>query len=350
MSESRQPDCVMLNAANAAYTILTDKTWSAPPPADLPDTMFYNAVPWTEGTTPVAIVGGDEKTDACLVGTVDLPDSGGTAAVVAFRGTLPFSDPKEYAAKFYDWVVNDLLTIAPIEEPQLGAGVKVHRGWWRSVGAIWEHVRKELTTLYKDGGDMPLYFTGHSKGGPMASLSAARLWMDHQQGTATNVPLPSVITFASPHPGNSEFKKFYNGVITTSRRWEYAYDIVPIVPLTQPDVVAFRAWAEKHATLSHIEKLLLDGFLALMFTWDYAAVGKIEFIDKHGNHAILDDPEPTRLVLDILPNVEANGLSALAAAHCHACHSKGVDCPGKACKCDGGYQSGTCGTTVCGTT
>ena len=347
MSNLHQPDCVMLNAADAAYTILTDTTWSAPPPADLPDTMFYNAVPWTKNKPPVAIVGGEENTDACLVGTVDLPDNGGPAAVVAFRGTLPFSDPGEYAAKFYDWVINDLLTIAPIDEPKLGAGVTVHRGWWNSVNAIWELVRNQLTTLYKDGGDMPLYFTGHSKGGPMASLGAARLWMDHQQGSATNVPLPSVITFASPHPGNTKFKDFYNGVITTSRRWEYAYDIVPIAPLTQADIVAFRLWLEKHSTLSHFEKMLLDAFLALMFTWDYAAVGKVEYIDAAGNHNPIDNPEAIRLVTDILPNVEANGLAALAAAHCHACHSKGVNCPSKDCKCDGGYQSGTCGTTVC---
>ena len=176
------------------------------------------------------------------------------------------------------------------------------------------------------GRGLPVYLTGHSKGGPMATLAATNL---HLNGG----PSPHVITFASPHPGNSAFAACYDAVIT-QRRWEFAKDLVPLVP---PISGVANDLADLAASIPYVGEDLAKVF-RLAAEWDYAPVGERMYINSAGHFTAFGLDEQERLLLDIAPEIATGGLAAVGHAHCCTCATK---------ECDGGYQSGVCGGTCC---
>jgi hypothetical protein len=170
----------------------------------------------------------------------------------------------------------------------------------------------------------------------MATLAAAKLWASHHDSLLTDIPLPTVVTFASPHPGNEVFAATFDAAIT-QRRWEYAKDLVPLLPPTDVVADAFIAYVDV-SDLGELEKLVLKGLLNTVKSWKFTSVGSLEYIDRSGNRAILGLGELERLAVDIIPEVKKSGVGALAAAHCHGCPGTG---------CDGGYMSGACAGTCC---
>ncbi|HLX81862.1 MAG TPA: hypothetical protein VKS43_14880, partial [Burkholderiales bacterium] len=110
-----------------------------------------------------------------------------------------------------------------------------------------------------------LYITGHSKGGAVANLAAARF-------SLTEGMSPHVCTFAAAHPGDESFAKAYDKAVIDSTRYEYADDIVPHLPPSP----AFGPLLERIAALRG-----LFGKLA------YAHVGQLRFIDWSGD--VIDD-------------------------------------------------------------
>lgn len=320
MTDAHQPDATLLNASAATYTIV-GPTWNPPS-----GNQYYDAVHWT--ATPVAVIGGTESTDAALVGAANLTVDGATqeALIVAFRGTLPPAGPAPLPAKLFDWIVNDILGSfeqVPIEG--FGDGAAVHSGFWLATTTIWPDVEKAMASA--DGGrNLPVYLTGHSKGGPMATLAAAYL---HQSGA----PSPHVITFASPHPGNAAFASGYDAVIS-QRRWEFAKDLVPLLP---PLPVVADDLAEVAAEIPVVGTDLAAVFKETA-TWDYKPVGTCMYINSGGHYTSLGIDEPWRLALDIVPEIASGGLAAVGHAHCCVCASK---------ECDGGYQNGVCGGSCC---
>lgn len=321
MTDAWQPDAALLNASAASYTILPGQTWSPPS-----GNQYYDAVHWTD--TPCAVVGGTKDVDAALVGAAQLVVDGASqeAVIVAFRGTLPPAGPAPTPSKVFDWLVNDILgTFAQVPVIGFGDGAAVHSGFWLATTTIWPEVEKAIAAA-DNGRGLPLYLTGHSKGGPMATLAAAYL---HQQGGAA----PHVVTFASPHPGNGAFAAAYDKVIA-QRRWEFAKDVVPLVPPTP-------AVAEDLADLvAEIPDVGAD--LAAIFrdaaTWDYQPVGTRLYINSAGHFTHFGLDEAARLALDIAPEIATGGLAAVGHAHCCTCETK---------ECDGGYQRGVCGGDCC---
>jgi hypothetical protein len=148
-------DCRMLSASVCAYYITLDGTFD--PAASAP---YYDAVGYT--AAPVPFVAGDDI-DACLVGT------NGDGVILAFRGTLP---PAPLTiASLLDWMGD--FTADPISVE--GIQGKVHQGFWDDLSLMWEPVLAEIKKqMTANGQKLPLYITGHSKGGALASLAAIR--------------------------------------------------------------------------------------------------------------------------------------------------------------------------------
>jgi len=130
------------------------------------------------------------------------------AAVVAFRGTE--TDQRK-----------DLLTDAKIGlvKGHLHTG-KVHRGFHRALDSIWAKVEPALNSASSQ--NKHCYFTGHSLGGALAVLAAARF--DKTSG---------VYTFGQPRVGDEVFCTAYdsaNGPGKRTYRFVNQNDIIPRVP------------------------------------------------------------------------------------------------------------------------
>jgi triacylglycerol lipase len=94
---------------------------------------------------------------------------------------------------------------------------KVHRGFKQEVDRLWEPLEKLLQDNTK-----PLWFTGHSLGGAMATISAGRCVLS---------PIPSspegLFTFGSPRVGN---RRYINFVKLNHLRWVNNNDVVTRLP------------------------------------------------------------------------------------------------------------------------
>jgi triacylglycerol lipase len=104
--------------------------------------------------------------------------------IVAFRGTQPD-----------DW--RDLFDIARVKRAPWAFGGKVHRGFLDAHTRIWDVVKKKLEDLKLTS--RPTWFTGHSLGGALATLS-----MDHW-GSARGL-----YTIGCPPVGNRRFARGFN--------------------------------------------------------------------------------------------------------------------------------------------
>jgi triacylglycerol lipase len=302
-------ECRMLCASGCAYGIDASGKYTAPSP-------FTEGVGWDGNHPPVVIFGGESHgqhgaiyINACLVGKNQ------DGIVIAFRGTLP-PEPVTVASMLDWW--QDIIDSRPAQEGSLPG--KVHHGFWDAVQTLWPQIATAVADFRGLYPSAKLYLTGHSKGGPMATISAARAYFDDQ---ALGQPA-AVYTFASPHPGDTDFVNGFPLSTIPVTRYENYLDIVPFLPPTE----AFIELAEKIPLVGDLFKIA-EG-------WDYAPLGALQYIKE--DHAIIGD-DPLLESIRLAELVEAllkweSGFKEIADAHSHLCGA--------------GYMSGTCPTGVCG--
>ena len=126
----------------------------------------------------------------------------GKSIIVSFRGTEP-TEMKD--------VMTDLNIIPRKGEKQ---GI-VHSGFANALDKIWDNVQFTIDRIYRRGDTV--YFTGHSLGGALATVAAAR-----------SKYIGQVYTFGQPRVGNKEYAK---NVKSKIYRHVAGADIVPSVPL-----------------------------------------------------------------------------------------------------------------------
>lgn len=294
--------CRMLCASGCAYGIDDEGNYAPPSP-------FADAVGWVTDHPPVPICGGDFNINACLVGANK--DDG---IIVAFRGTLP---PVPVTIQgLVDWWQD--IVDSNVEHKTNIPG-KVDHGFWDAIETTWPQIVEHVSRFHGLYPDKQLYLTGHSKGGPMASIAAARIHFDQQK----MIQPTAVYTYASPHPGDTEFVSNFPLAAIPVTRYENHLDIVPFLPPTE-DFIRLAA-----------DIPLVGDLFKKAEGWDYAPLGKLQYIKE--DHRIMGD-EPGLTVLRLGELVDAmregeSGFEKIADAHFHTCGY--------------GYMGGTCPTGVC---
>jgi triacylglycerol lipase len=136
----------------------------------------------------------------------------GSAVIIAFRGT---QEPK-------DW-----LTDAGFDFRNTPHG-KVHKGFDDALESVWNQIVQTLEKIHQYG--QPLWITGHSLGGALAVLAAARLVLDIDQNIYKSVH--GLYTFGQPRVGDRTFVKTLDEEIKPRYfRFVNDNDIVPRVPV-----------------------------------------------------------------------------------------------------------------------
>lgn len=149
------------------------------------------------------------------VRSFDIPDTGTQCfiaasadfAVVSFRGTEPSR-------------LQDLLTDANFVRvaggPYGSKRSRVHRGFWKALYSVVHDEQGFLDFLHDATSQgQPLFITGHSMGGALATLLAAYLSNGHW-------PQMTVYTFGSPRCGNSGFATLFDQLV--KHCWRYVHD------------------------------------------------------------------------------------------------------------------------------
>lgn len=143
----------------------------------------------------------DTDTQAMLVE----PQSAAAFAILVFRGTE--QHPRDY------------LTDLEIGKLSLSGDKKeIHEGFEEALNSVWGKISVELSRL-----TCPVFYTGHSLGGALATLAAAR------------IAPKALYTFGSPRVGNAAFAAPLDNL--PHYRVVDDQDIVPTVP---PEALGFR--------------------------------------------------------------------------------------------------------------
>ena len=175
--------------------------------------------------------------------------------ILAFRGTA--ATDEEWNQVLVQWLAN--LNYAQVE----GANGRLHQGFVEALDLAWVTIRKRLREAMTPG--CKLWVTGHSLGGALATLAAARLAEESMAPEA-------VYVFGSPRVGDKTFAAGYKPVL---HRVELGNDIVCHMPL--PPAVM------------QVVRPLLERFAAARLNWPipsevaYEDVGSLTFIDWEGN-------------------------------------------------------------------
>lgn len=133
------------------------------------------------------------------------------AVIIAFRGT----------EKFKDWLTN-----AGIDFRVTVHG-RVHKGFDQALDSVWNQITGTLERVQQNA--QPLWITGHSLGGALAALAAARFCLDIDQEVYKSVN--GLYTFGQPRIGDRSFVKTLDNEIK-SRYFRFVNDndLVPRVP------------------------------------------------------------------------------------------------------------------------
>jgi triacylglycerol lipase len=124
--------------------------------------------------------------------------------IVACRGT----EPDEWNDVRAD--VNALTVVAET----VG---RVHRGFKQEVDDLWPRIERLVASEKRD-----LWFTGHSLGGAMATISAGRCFLAHIPANPVHI-----YTYGAPRVGT---KRYVNNADVPLTRWVNNNDLVPRVP------------------------------------------------------------------------------------------------------------------------
>ncbi len=189
--------------------ILSKDAYKAKPKGNAPDDAAILAGLKLRDKKYEFVVGtGKNSAQAILIGHEDF-------LCMAFRGT----------DEWRDWLDNIDGRKANSEQAMFG---DFHRGFYRSCNDVWdfldEKYREERRKDREQGRLRPLFLTGHSLGGAMATVAAAKLVLEDR-------PFSSVYTFGQPRVVKRSTAQFMNNECGEKYfRFQNNEDIVTRVP------------------------------------------------------------------------------------------------------------------------
>jgi len=130
-------------------------------------------------------------------------------SIIAFRGSSTSAD----------WI-HDFIA-QQIEFPYVNNIGATHKGFTEIYSTVRESMFEHIAALPEH---KPLYITGHSLGGALATLAAIDIMCN------SPISQVSVYTYASPRVGDPHFVKQYNYIVPVHWRFQNKYDIVPHLP------------------------------------------------------------------------------------------------------------------------
>ncbi len=140
--------------------------------------------------------------------------------LIAFRGTEP--------RKVKDIVTDANLMLTP------GPVGQVHTGFHLALNRIWPQLLDHFHGMYQG---QPVWLTGHSLGGALATLATARLIFD----PADRLRIQGLYTFGSPRVGDESFAERFDEVCKRfSFRFRNHNDVVTRVPLPAVSGLQYR--------------------------------------------------------------------------------------------------------------
>lgn len=152
-------------------------------------------------------------------GTQGFVTSNGQMTVIAFRGST----------EWIDWVAD--FSFREIDGRSVDLGGKIHAGFAKALEGVWPQILQAVSAV--GGTNQPLWVTGHSLGGALATLSAVRL-------AKLGYDLAPLYTFAAPREGNedhaAEIKDWLKG---KHFRIVNSEDLVARVPPTREGAADF---------------------------------------------------------------------------------------------------------------
>jgi triacylglycerol lipase len=166
---------------------------------------------------------------------LDRPD----AIVIAFRGTvIPSPTLGAVDAAIKNWTLN--FGIRQDDIPNQ-SGEKVHSGFLNGASDLLKQIQPCLAQLLTHA-IRPVWLTGHSLGGALATVTGALLTQSHSMPTP--VRPQGVYVFGCPRIGNTKFANNYPAPL-----WRFANqsDLLPHVPLESPSgIFGLLPWIEDY--------------------------------------------------------------------------------------------------------
>jgi len=270
---------------------------------------------------PINVIGDvapEAPINACLLGLISRTGTKQADGIVlAFRGTLPPTN-LHLLTQLRDWLQN--FEAKPIAPPGgFPPGVMVHEGFWNALDSLWPQIVPALQALQAANPQAKLYITGHSKGGALAPLAAARL--SFQKATKAD----AVYIYAPARAGNSDFVSTFPAQIPVVR-YEHHLDIVPFLP---PNLDHWGVFAQIPP---------LDEIFKNAAQWSYTPLGTLRYIQQDGTVVGDSAGLSAKREEEILRALATGGAADIAIAHAPWC---------KRALSDGGYMLGVCPTGVC---
>ncbi|MDA1177384.1 MAG: lipase family protein [Planctomycetota bacterium] len=235
------------------------------------------------------------------------PDALAAAALIELQKVAYFDRDGAQAYRFeneHDCIVvcrgtepnqwNDLQADANAIMAVAETAGRVHFGFKSEVDALWPMIEPSIR-----GHDKPLWFTGHSLGGAMATICAGRCMLSKAHTNPT-----ALYTFGSPRVGN---RRYVNFAPITHYRWVNNNDIVCRVP---PPWMGYRhagteCYLDAHGTLRELRgwRRFVDRVRGLGMS---LLQGRLDYLSDHSMRRYIEaieriaakenDPQIQRLV------------------------------------------------------
>lgn len=135
--------------------------------------------------------------------------------VIVFRGTQ----------QMRDWLTNINTSKREVEAKHRESGKvfigNFHAGFYEALDSVWKQIQPQIQAANEIAPGAPVYLTGHSLGGALATIATWRLEQE------TDLPIASCYTFGAPRCGD---KNLTNSYATPIHRVVNGGDPVPFVP------------------------------------------------------------------------------------------------------------------------